>query len=106
MLDSTSLVERCLTEAVREANATVVETVFHRFSPHGVSGVVVIAESHVSIHTWPEHGYAAVDVFTCSDQIDPYAIMKSLVSKFSAQHQTAMLVHRGLQTAPEAAPVE
>ncbi len=106
MLDSISLVERCLVEAVREARATVVQAVFHRFSPYGVSGVVVIAESHVAIHTWPEHGYAAVDVFTCSEQIDPYSIMESLAKKFSARQHSATLVHRGPQVMPRAATVE
>ena len=103
MLDSTALVERCLVEAVREAKATVVQTVFHRFSPYGVSGVVVIAESHVAIHTWPEHGYAAVDIFTCSEQIDPYSIMKSLARKFSARQHTATLIHRGPHPMPQVA---
>ncbi len=106
MLDSISLVERCLVEAVREAKATVVQTVFHRFSPYGVSGVVVISESHVAIHTWPEHGYAAVDVFTCSEQIDPYSIMESLAKKFSARQHTATLVSRGPHRMPEGAAVE
>lgn len=52
--------------AIARAGGTYVTDVFHAFSPHGLSGVVVIAESHVAIHTWPEHGYAAVDVFSCS----------------------------------------
>ena len=51
--------------AIKAAGGTYVTDVFHHFSPHGVSGVIVIAESHVTIHTWPEHGYAAADVFTC-----------------------------------------
>lgn len=45
--------------------ANIVESFFHRFSPHGVSGVVIISESHATIHTWPEHGYAAIDIFFC-----------------------------------------
>lgn len=52
-------------DAVKQSGGTYVTDIFHHFSPHGVSGVVVIAESHVTIHTWPEHGYAAADVFTC-----------------------------------------
>ncbi len=56
--------------AVREAGGTVVTDVFHAFSPHGLSGVIVIAESHVALHTWPEHGYAAVDIFSCSPRLD------------------------------------
>ena len=52
-------------QAVRTAGGTIVNDTFHTFSPHGVSGVIVIAESHVTLHTWPEFGYAAVDVFSC-----------------------------------------
>ena len=62
-------VRRAMLEAARRANGTIVKAVFHAFSPWGVSGVVVIAESHLTIHTWPEHGYAAVDVFSCSPKL-------------------------------------
>ncbi|MCS7030506.1 MAG: adenosylmethionine decarboxylase, partial [Gloeomargarita sp. SKYG116] len=61
-----------LLEAVRRSKATIVTDSFHSFSPYGVSGVVVIAESHVAIHTWPEFGYAAVDIFTWGETIDPW----------------------------------
>lgn len=57
--------EVILLAAAEAMGATVIESRFHAFSPHGVSGMVIIAESHLSIHTWPEHGYAAVDVFSC-----------------------------------------
>ncbi|MBN2378665.1 adenosylmethionine decarboxylase [candidate division WOR-3 bacterium] len=63
-------VEQAFREAARRSNASVVDSLFHYFNPHGVSGVVVIAESHFSVHTWPEHGYAAIDFFTCSDDVD------------------------------------
>jgi S-adenosylmethionine decarboxylase proenzyme len=63
-----------LLEAVRRGNGTIVTDVFHTFNPHGVSGVVVLAESHVAIHTWPEHGYAAVDIFSCGNKLDHAAI--------------------------------
>ena len=57
--------ERILLASARAMGATVIEARFHAFAPHGVSGVVVIAESHLTVHTWPEHGYAAVDIFSC-----------------------------------------
>jgi S-adenosylmethionine decarboxylase len=60
-------VRALMLEAVKQSGGTYVTDVFHHFSPHGVSGVIVIAESHVTIHTWPEHGYAAADVFTCGE---------------------------------------
>ena len=59
--------ERILLAAAEVMGARVVASRFHAFSPHGVSGVVVIAESHLTVHTWPEHGYAAVDVFSCGN---------------------------------------
>ncbi|MEX2572903.1 MAG: adenosylmethionine decarboxylase, partial [Balneolaceae bacterium] len=71
-LNDVSYIEQALLQATRESRATVISHNFHKFSPYGVSGVIVIAESHVTIHTWPEYCYAAVDVFTCGDLIDPW----------------------------------
>ena len=62
-LNDASFLEESLTAAAKEAQATVIKSVFHKFSPHGVTGVIVIAESHLSIHTWPEFDYAALDLF-------------------------------------------
>jgi S-adenosylmethionine decarboxylase proenzyme len=67
ILSSAEQIREILISAVRQAGLHVVLDNFHHFSPHGVSGVVVIAESHVTIHTWPEHGFAAVDVFICGE---------------------------------------
>jgi len=64
--------------AIRDAGGTIVTDVFHAFSPHGLSGVVVIAESHVAIHTWPEHRYAAVDIFSCSPRLRQDVIQAAL----------------------------
>ena len=71
-LTDPEFLEKCMLEAVRKSGATIVRSVFHRYAPQGVSGVVVIAESHMSIHTWPEYNYAAVDFFTCGESVDPY----------------------------------
>ena len=73
-LNSPVGLKELLLEAVRRGHGTIVTDVFHTFSPHGVSGVVVIAESHVAIHTWPERGYAAVDIFSCGTKLDHAAI--------------------------------
>src|SRR5471030_2511377 len=70
LLNDPEAVREILLEAVRRGGGTIVTQIFHTFSPHGVSGVVVIAESHVAIHTWPEHGYAAVDIFSCGAKLD------------------------------------
>lgn len=66
-LDDLERLRTALVNAATAAGATVVEQRFHHFAPHGVSGVVILAESHLAIHTWPELGTAAVDVFTCGD---------------------------------------
>ncbi|MCQ2559741.1 MAG: adenosylmethionine decarboxylase, partial [Clostridia bacterium] len=72
------------------------ECVFHKFSPQGVSGVVVISESHLAIHTWPELGYAAVDVFTCGEKVDPWDACDYLVKGFQADSIEAKEVKRGV----------
>lgn len=71
LLKKVETVKEILVSAAEHASATIVQVAFHEFNPFGVSGMVVIAESHLSIHTWPEHRYAAVDIFTCGDQIKP-----------------------------------
>ena len=96
ILNDEPLIRSILLEGVRRSNATIVSDTFHTFSPHGVSGVVVIAESHVAIHTWPEHGYAAVDIFTCGDTIDPWIIQKYLEQGFGAGNVSSMEMKRGL----------
>lgn len=83
--------------AAQAAGATLVNTVFHTFSPQGVTGVVVVEESHLSIHTWPEHGYAAVDFFTCGDCL-PERAHQTLMQGLQAQSAELMGVDRGLPT--------
>jgi S-adenosylmethionine decarboxylase proenzyme len=86
--------ERFLNEAAQKMNATIVGSHFHAFNPHGVSGVVVIAESHLTIHTWPEHAYAAVDIFSCGD-LDLDAGITHLVAAFGAKRKVLAAFDRG-----------
>ena len=88
-------VRGAMLEAARLAGGTVVKSVFHAFSPWGVSGVVVIAESHLSVHTWPEHGYAAVDVFSCSPRLSAAAVRRHLREVFGARHASMTRLRRG-----------
>src|SRR3954468_21303059 len=88
-------VKEIVVNAVRQANGTVVTNIFHNFSPHGVSGVVVIAESHVAIHTWPEHGYAAVDIFSCSAKLDHERIGRLIAEAVASQRRSLRTVARG-----------
>ena len=96
LLNSIEHIRKIMLEAACECGATVVKDVFHLFNPHGVSGVVVIAESHLAIHTWPEYGYAAVDLFTCGEDINPEIALEILQIGLKAGSVTAMEVRRGV----------
>lgn len=95
-LDDVRLLEETMNEAVRRSGATIVRSVFHRYNPQGVSGVVVIAESHISIHTWPEYGYAAVDFFTCGESVDPYKAHEYLSAVLAAGSVHLQELKRGI----------
>jgi S-adenosylmethionine decarboxylase len=96
MLDNTEALEQHMQEAVRRSGATIVRSVFHRYNPQGVSGVVVIAESHISIHTWPEYGYAAVDFFTCGESVDPYKAHDYMKEMLGARSTDIKEMQRGI----------
>lgn len=96
VLNDRDMIRQLMLVAATKAGAEVVGEFFHQFSPHGISGVVVISESHLAIHTWPEHGYAAVDVFTCGDTVDPWVACQYLVKEFGASNMTASEVRRGI----------
>ncbi|MCF6246965.1 MAG: adenosylmethionine decarboxylase [Desulfobacula sp.] len=85
LLDET-LVEKSLLKAAQDSGATIINSSFHTFEPQGVSGVVVIAESHFTVHAWPEHEYAAVDIFTCGDNIDLEVAINSMKESFASQN--------------------
>lgn len=87
--------KKLLCAAVTTGGGTIVKAVFHNFSPYGVSGVVVITESHVTIHTWPEHGYAAVDIFSCSTKLKHAVIRRELKRLLSARTVIAKTFRRG-----------
>jgi S-adenosylmethionine decarboxylase len=93
-------VEKALIEAVRISGAAMVQSVVHEFNPHGISGVIVIEESHFSVHTWPEYGYCALDIFTCGDEIDHYSALQYLKEAFQAQHLSVTEMKRGMLDLP------
>jgi S-adenosylmethionine decarboxylase len=95
MLDNSAALKELLLEAVRRGGGTIVTDVFHTFNPHGVSGVIVIAESHVAIHTWPEHGYAAVDIFSCGTKLDHGAIRDWIAAGLGASDVECRELTRG-----------
>jgi len=94
LLKNADALRPLLLNAVRAGNGTVVTEIFHNFSPHGVSGVIVISESHVAIHTWPEHAFAAVDIFSCSARLDQQAIENGIREGLKASDVTRRVIHR------------
>ncbi|MBO0991876.1 adenosylmethionine decarboxylase [Bacillus sp. SD088] len=95
LLKDVQRIKTIMSQAAHKAKATIVNEHFHHFSPHGVSGVVIIQESHLTIHTWPEYGYAAIDVFTCSSKLDLQEAVKHITEQFNAGNATQHYVHRG-----------
>ena len=96
VLNDVKKVQELMVAAAIRAGAEVREVAFHKFSPQGVSGVVVISESHLAVHTWPEYGYAAVDVFTCGERVDPHTAMDYIAEAFGSKSHTRTEVQRGV----------
>ena len=95
-LDQPELIDQTLCDGARAAGATILHHHFHHFEPNGgVSGVVVLAESHISIHSWPERNFAALDVFMCGT-CDPYKLIPFLKAAFSPSHIQVNEQKRGL----------
>ncbi len=90
-------VEQILVRAAEVAGVQVWSISFHRFSPNGVSGVVVISESHLALHTWPEYGYVALDIFTCGDDAKPETAVEYALKEFGASTAHITEVTRGLE---------
>lgn len=94
-LDEVDTIRRAMLDAALALGATVMGENFHRFTPHGVSGTVVIAESHLSVHTWPENGYVAVDIYTCGG-LDPRIGFQLLRERLGATSCRVQEIVRGL----------
>jgi S-adenosylmethionine decarboxylase len=94
-IDDVVFIEQIMIEATKLSGATIIKPFFHQFSPQGVSGVIVIAESHFAIHTWPEHGYTAVDLFSCSD-FNYKTALNHIRITINAHHHTVAQVRRGI----------
>lgn len=101
-LDQIEVVRDAMLATASLVDATVLGVSEHRFQPQGISVVVVIAESHVSIHTWPEYGYAAADVFTCSGAIASDRVVELLRERFLARQANAIEIQRGIFSIAEA----
>ena len=98
ILNDLSLIRDALISAAQELGARILGESFHKFDPQGVTGVLPIAESHLCIHTWPEYGYAAVDVFTCNRSLDLHRVAELLVENLKAKDHSTLVVNRGVLT--------
>lgn len=94
-INDTETVRQAILDAVTAANATLLELNVHTFSPHGVTGVAVLAESHLSVHSWPEHGYLAADIFTCGETTRPMEALRVLRQYFEPTFVEAREITRG-----------
>ncbi|RYG29154.1 adenosylmethionine decarboxylase [bacterium] len=96
-LESELVVGRAMRDAAKNSEATVVDESFHEFKPYGVSGAVIIQESHYTIHTWPEHGYAAIDLFYCGGTVRVQKALDTLKERFRPGRIKFLVVRRGVQ---------
>jgi S-adenosylmethionine decarboxylase proenzyme len=94
-LDNIQQIEEVLVQAAKCCKATIVNKIFHKFSPQGVSGVILIAESHISVHTWPEYGYAACDIFTCNNTLAIDKAISLIKEEFKAADCKIIKINRG-----------
>ena len=95
VLDNEAVIRTTIQEAVGDASATLLEQVSRRFDPQGVTALAVLAESHISIHTWPEFGYAAVDVFTCGTRALPQRACDHLIEVLKPGRHRLQRIERG-----------
>ena len=96
LLNDISFIREIMLAAANESGATVLGESFHQFSPQGVSGVILIAESHLSVHTWPEHGYAGADIFTCGTRVKPERAAEVIIAKLKPGTHSVILMNRGM----------
>ena len=96
VLNDLDFLRDALLKAANACGATILGESFHQFTPQGVSGVVIIAESHLIIHTWPEYGYAAVDIFTCGNSVKPEKAAELLIRELGSDNHSIIELQRGI----------
>ncbi len=94
-MDDVEAVRQAMAEAVAAMGATLLSLNVHTFQPRGVAAVAVLSESHLAVHTWPEHGYVAIDAFTCGAKVDPEAGVAVLWQFFSPRETSTRRIARG-----------
>ncbi len=100
IINDVKLLETIMKDAVLKIGATIVNVSFHTFNPHGVSGFIVIAESHLAVHTWPEYNFASIDIYTCGETINPWEACNYIAEKLRSKHVSAIEMKRGVLDIP------
>ncbi len=95
IIEDEKKLKKLLLEAVKESNNTALKIILHKFNPHGITGVVLLAESHIAFHAWPEFNYLAIDVFTCGNKAKPEESLKYLRDKFKPKIVEIKRIKRG-----------
>ncbi|MBU5265606.1 adenosylmethionine decarboxylase [Virgibacillus proomii] len=95
-LNNIDILEQVFVEAALKSGAEIREVTFHKFAPIGISGVVIISESHLTVHSFPEHGYASIDVYTCGSMIDPHIAVQYIITALEANHVEKLEIPRGV----------
>ena len=98
LLNDLDYIRETIIKAAEAVGATIVGESFHRFEPQGVTGVLAIAESHISVHTWPEYGYAAADIFTCSSSVEPMDAAQLLIDSLESKRPEISEIQRGIES--------
>ena len=101
LLNDLKYIKEAMTQAATVVGAHIIGESFHQFHPQGVTGILAIAESHFCIHTWPEHGYAAADIFTCGTSFDPHRAARILIERLESRTPSTTELMRG--TVPQSA---
>lgn len=95
IIDDEKKLKKILFEAIKRSNNTPLKFAFHKFNPQGITGVVLLAESHIALHGWPEFNYLAIDIFTCGDKTKPYKALKYLRKVFKPKKVEIQKIKRG-----------
>ncbi len=90
------MIQEIMNEAAKVAGCTIVNSLFHKFNPYGVSGAVIVQESHLTIHTWPEYGYVAIDIFVCGNDVYPFKAQKYLENMLKSTKSESTELFRGI----------
>lgn len=96
IIEDSKKIERILVTAAKEAKNIPLKIAIHKFNPRGITGVLLLKESHIAIHSWPEFDYLAIDIFTCGNKSMPYKALKYLKKEFQPKKIEIQEIKRGI----------